>query len=141
MERCTKKNLHPPGKGNRLHTMFNIPEGSCVIANGTGCMDVKILNQTVKKMKFYSCKGGKWNKQHKTTTYSQAMNMPPSCTDEGSRCYCWTRHDIVQDVEEGEEGEDENNDEDEDIVASAFKDITKEDLELVGGDGVDPEDR
>eukprot|EP00957_Ditylum_brightwellii_P102551 7816247-Ditylum_brightwellii.AAC.1 len=53
-----------------------------------------------------------------------------------------TRQAIAHDVVKREKGEGgNNNDEDMDIVDNAFRDITNEDLVLVGDNGVDPEDR
>eukprot|EP00957_Ditylum_brightwellii_P197394 15039043-Ditylum_brightwellii.AAC.1 len=50
--------VHQSFRGNRLHAVFGVPEGSCVIANGTGYMDdetwlkvVKILAPAIRKMK------------------------------------------------------------------------------------------
>eukprot|EP00957_Ditylum_brightwellii_P100952 7694671-Ditylum_brightwellii.AAC.1 len=52
------REVHRSFRGNRLHTVFGLPEGSCVIANGTGCMDdetwlkvVEILAPAIRKMK------------------------------------------------------------------------------------------
>ena len=52
------REVHCSFRGNRLHTVFGLPEGSCVIANGMGYMDnetwlkvEKILAQAIRKMK------------------------------------------------------------------------------------------
>eukprot|EP00957_Ditylum_brightwellii_P191621 14589548-Ditylum_brightwellii.AAC.1 len=49
---------HQMVQGNRLHTVFGLPERSCVIANGMGSMDdttwlkvVTILAPAIRKMK------------------------------------------------------------------------------------------
>eukprot|EP00957_Ditylum_brightwellii_P204708 15340482-Ditylum_brightwellii.AAC.1 len=52
------KEVHCSFRENKLHTMFGLPEGSYVIANGTGYMDnetwlkvVKLLAPATRKMK------------------------------------------------------------------------------------------
>eukprot|EP00957_Ditylum_brightwellii_P186774 14221940-Ditylum_brightwellii.AAC.1 len=66
--------------------------------------------------------------------------MSPSCSDKGSRFYCWGKASHCPRCIGGREGGN-SNDEDCNIVACALKDITKEALELEGRDGVDPDDR